>query len=142
MSSPSKQRYRFSQGVPAFEQDCEFVLTDEAEWGPFVTMGSEREGGPRFVCIEIAAVDPAYRVELSAEDAGSISALPGRFAVQGSGLRVLAIVAVMEDGTLTANFSAPVVLNPEAALGVQAVQAGSTYSPVTVIRSRQEGRPC
>lgn len=142
MESPSETRYRFPQGVPAFEQDREFILCEAAGWRPFVTLTSAREGGPHFVCVEVAALEPGYCVELSVADAGSIEAPPGVIAARNGLLRVLAIVAMLTDGTLTANLSAPVVLNPAAGLGVQSIQPDSHYSPVTVIRRGAQEQAC
>lgn len=142
MGSPVETRYRFPHGVPAFEQDREFVLAQEAEWRPFATLTSARDGGPRFVCIEIAAVQQGYSAELSVEDAASISAAPGRITAQEGGLQVYAIITAMEDGTLTANPTAPIVLNPGAALGVQAIQQGGAQPAALIVRQGQGGRAC
>ncbi len=142
MGSPAETRYWFPQGVPAFEQDREFVLAQEAEWRPFATLTSVRDGGPRFVCIEVAAVQPGYCAELSAEDAGSVSAAPGRVAAQENGLRLYAIVTAGEDGTLTANLAAPIVLNPGAAAGVQAIQPGGEHPEALIVRPGQGGGAC
>lgn len=103
---------------------------------------SAREGGPHFVCVEVAALEPGYCVELSAADAASIEAPPGGIAARSGLLRVLAIVAQLTDGTLTANLSAPVVLNPAAGSGVQSIQPDSKYSPVTVIRRGAQEQAC
>ena len=142
MESSSETRYRFREGLPAFESDREFRLIAETDWHPFLVMESLRDGGPRFICIEIAAVEPGYAVELSREDAESIGVQPGRCAAGDSGIAFLGVVATVEDGALTANLAAPLVINTARGAGVQSIQPASRYSPFTVVLHGQERQPC
>lgn len=133
---------QFPAGLPAFEVDREFRLIAEHDWEPFVALESLRPGGPRFICVEIAAIDPAYAFELSEEDAGLIGAPAGSFQVRECEMRLLGVVANLDDGTLTANLAAPIVLNPATSSAVQSIQTGTTYSAVTVLRGGQERQAC
>jgi len=142
LETSSGIRYRFRHGVPAFEFDREFSLSVEADWHPFLVLESVRAGGPRFICVEIGAIEPDYAIELSQEDADIIGVPPGRCAAGTSGVRLLGIVAAANDGTLTANLAAPLLLAPGSGAGIQSIQSASSYSPFTVILRGEERPAC
>lgn len=135
-------RYRFQHGLPAFEQDREFRLIVEPDWHPFLAMESLRDGGPRFICIEVAAIVPDYFIELCQEDADIVGVTAGRHSAGEGRLRFLGIVNTADDGSLTANLAAPLVLDSTSASGVQSIQPESRYSPFTIILQGQERQAC
>jgi flagellar assembly factor FliW len=142
LESSSGFRYQFRHGIPAFELDREFSLIAEADWHPFLILESMRAGGPRFICVEIDAIEPGYSIALSQEDADTIGVPHGRCAAAESGLRLLGIIATADDGTLTANLAAPLLLDPKSGAGIQSIQTESAYSPFTVILRGEERQAC
>lgn len=142
MQSSPEKFFRFRAGVPAFEEDQEFRLLAEPDWQPFAVLESVRADGPRFVCVEIQALISGYEVHLCEEDRGLVGIAVGQTPLPGGGLRLLAVVTELEDGTLAANLAAPLVLNLETGEGVQTIQPGVRYSPFTIIRAGEEKQRC
>jgi flagellar assembly factor FliW len=128
--------------MPAFEEDLEFRLVARPDWRPFAALESLRPGGPKFICIDIQALLPEFEINLNDEELGLIGCPPGAAGCEKSLLMTLAVVTELDDGTLTANLAAPVVLNRQARAGIQSIQHSSGYSPFTVIRPGQERRAC
>jgi flagellar assembly factor FliW len=60
----------------------------------------------------------------------------------GSEVLCLAIVSAQTDGTLTANLLAPVVINLNTRVGVQAVRQDARYSHQHKLILEGEGAPC
>lgn len=83
---------------------------------------SETSPGLSFLLLPITLIDPAYRLALAAADRQSIRA------TAKSRLAVYAVVTAVEDLPPTANLLAPVVINLDTGLGIQAVRCDSVYS--------------
>ena len=109
----------FPNGVPAFENQTRFRLTDRE---PLLFLESETNPELSFLLLPVALIDPEYRMTLSAEDREAIGASPA------SRLMCLAVVTAAEDSPPTANLLAPVVVNLDSGRAVQAVRSDSMYS--------------
>ena len=110
----------FPAGLPGFEDQKRFVLTNQGELAPLVFLRSLDSDDLCFTTLPVSAIDPGYELSLSFEDRERL----GR---EGD-LLVLAILAAAENGQWTANLLAPVVIQVEARTGVQAVRSDARYS--------------
>ena len=110
----------FPAGLPGFEDQRRFVLTNRAELAPLVFLQSLDSQDLCFTALPVSAIDPHYELSLSAEDQQRLG--------RDGDLLVLAILAAAENGRWTANLLAPVVIQVDARTGVQAVRSDSRYS--------------
>jgi flagellar assembly factor FliW len=109
----------FPSGIPAFETHKRFKLTEKS---PLLFMESEANPALSFLLLPVSLIDPGYRLAMSAEDREAIHAQPQ------TPLLCLAVVTAVEDLPPTANLLAPVVVNLENGLAVQAVRSDRVYS--------------
>ncbi len=109
----------FPHGIPAFESHKRFKLTEKT---PLLFLESEANPALSFLLLPVSLIDPAYRLVLSAEDQETIRA------AAESPLLCLAVVTAVEDLPPTANLLAPVVVNLDSGLAVQAVRSDRVYS--------------
>ena len=98
----------FPHGLPGFEQERRFALVEEPARAPLLTIESETTPDLCFHALPVTLLDPAYELQLSNEDLAAL----GLAQVSDDGqLLCLAILAAPENGPLTANLLAPVVVN-------------------------------
>jgi flagellar assembly factor FliW len=117
----------FPAGIPGFEQRHRFLALSYPDNEPLVFLQSLEDSALCFITLPVLAVQPAYRLKLSADDL-SILGLPAtRTPRIGNELLCLVIISVREDGP-TANLLAPVVINLKNRKAMQAVVAESDYS--------------
>jgi flagellar assembly factor FliW len=109
----------FPNGIPAFETETRFRLTDRE---PLLFLESETNPELSFLLLPVALIDPDYRMAVSTEDRDAIGAS------DSSRLMCLAVVTAAEDSPPTANLLAPVVVNLDSGRAVQAVRSDSVYS--------------
>ena len=109
----------FPHGIPAFETQKRFRLIDR---DPLMFLESETTPGLSFLLLPVTLIHPGYRLALAAADRQSIRAS------SKSRLAVYAVVTAVEDLPSTANLLAPVVINLDSKLGIQAVRSDSVYS--------------
>ncbi len=114
----------FPDGLPAFETQKRFRLTESAEREPLLFLESEANPELSFLLLPVAAIDPDYRLALSAEDRETL----------GDGAEshfvCLAVITAAEDSPPTANLLAPIVVNPASLRAVQAVRSDRNYSHI------------
>jgi flagellar assembly factor FliW len=113
------QTLEFPNGIPAFETERRFRLTDRE---PLLFLESEANPQLSFLLLPVALIDPQYKLAISPEDQEAIGA------VEGSSLLCLAVITTAENSPPTANLLAPVVVNRESGRAVQAVRSDSVYS--------------
>jgi flagellar assembly factor FliW len=113
----------FPRGLPGFEQSRRFVLLDNPDFAPLVHLQSLETGGLCFLALPVRSVDPGYETVLSQEDREAL----GLDDVQQPTLD-LALLTAAEDGSLSANLLAPIVIHLATQRGVQAVRLDSRYS--------------
>ncbi len=138
LSNRKAEDYQFRRGLPAFEDEHEFRLTEEPDWYPFAVLESTRPGGPRFVCVRLEALIPSYKLALSPEDEAAL-------AVEGcreEDLMVLGVVNELAGGGLAANLAAPVVLHRREMTGTQVVRGSPEYPALTVVLQPGERQQC
>jgi len=138
LSNRKAECFQFRKGLPAFEDEREFRLTEEPDWHPFAVLESTKPGGPRFVCVKLTALIPSYKVALSAEDEAALAA--GEGGEEES--IVLGVVNEVDGGGLATNLAAPIVLSLRSMTGTQAVQSSPEYSAQTIILQPGERQSC
>jgi flagellar assembly factor FliW len=132
--------YRFPQGLPAFELEKSFVLLDVASKRPLVFLQSAGSPDLCFLALPISVIDPEYELSISFEDLSLLELDTNRQPIIGTEVLVLALIAIQEGRAPQANLMAPLVINPQNRIGLQAIRSDSRYSfehPVTS-RSKQE----
>jgi flagellar assembly factor FliW len=120
--------YRFPEGIPAFEQHTSFRLTRDPRLDPLLFLTSDREPSLRFICIQVRFLVAGYSYELGEAEAALLGAAPGRYGASEEQFACLAVISVPASGPPTANLMAPVVINFDTGLGIQAVQTGEQWS--------------
>ncbi len=112
----------FPAGLPGFEARRQFVLIERASIAPILFLQSLDSPDLCFPAAPVRAIDPQYELALTADD----------LRLLGSGaaedLIALAILSAPNDGPLTANLLAPVVIDPRSRRAVQAVRMDRRYS--------------
>jgi flagellar assembly factor FliW len=119
---------RFPAGLPAFEEEREFLLIEKPETAPILFLQSLRTPDLAFLTIPVGMVDPAYRPALEAEDAALVELPSSRDVEAGENVGCLGIITIPEGGAPTVNLMAPIIINRSRRLGVQAIQCGAGYS--------------
>ncbi len=110
----------FPQGLPAFENERQFLALDVPGKAPLVFLQSLVSPGLTFITLPAGCIDPEYRVDLP-EDCGGVVFVQDR-------LMILVIVSIGEQCRVTANLLAPVLIDTAARKAAQVVMAGSRYS--------------
>ena len=114
---------RFSTGLPGFEACRSFVLM-ASEGNDALHYLTALEGpAASFLVIDPRRVQPDYRCELTEGDAERL----GVQLMQAAPLLWLALVMLEENGTVSVNLRAPVVINPARMVGQQVIPYNTTY---------------
>lgn len=112
----------FADGLPGFEQYREFVLVASPALQPFTVVRSVGAGGPAFVAIDPRRIAGGFSTRLERADLARLQAR------DGEPLLWLALVAAAQDGSVTANLRAPLVVNPSSMRGIQLIAVDSPYA--------------
>jgi flagellar assembly factor FliW len=133
--------FHFPYGLPGFEQEREFLFLTRPHTEPLLFLQSL--GNPRlcFILLPILVVDPNYSVTLDADEMAALRLAPGRQPRIGEDILCAAIVRTGGDDP-AANLLAPVVVNLKEQIGMQVIQADSTYSHRHPIPFGKETVPC
>ena len=119
---------QFRLGLPAFEEETEFLLVERAAMAPVVFLQSLRNPRLSFIALPTRAIDPGYRLAMSEEDRATLGLDLDRQPEEVSEVVSLAIVTVKEGEGATANLMAPVVIHRMSRQGLQAMQPWTGYS--------------
>ena len=111
----------FSEGLPGFEQWRQFVLAASPALQPFTVIRGVDHDAPAFVAIDPRHVDPRYPTALARVD---VTRLGGG---DQDPLLWLAIITTREDGAITVNLRAPIVINATSMRGIQLINVDTTY---------------
>jgi flagellar assembly factor FliW len=124
----------FPAGLPGFEDQTRFLLVERPAAAPLVFLQSLSLADLCFLAVPVSAIDPDYDLAVTAEDLGRLGLGRQQQPRQNVDVLCLALLSVPEDGPLTANLLAPIVINVQNRRAVQAVRVDSRYShqhPVT-----------
>jgi len=119
----SEQVIRFPAGLPAFEDETEFLLVAREATAPVVFLQSVLRPELAFITLPVTAVAPDYNLGLSPEDHRQLGGEP-----DAGSLLALAIVTVGPERRPTANLLAPVVIDLARRRGAQLLRPASGYS--------------
>ncbi|MGA3023519.1 MAG: flagellar assembly protein FliW [Bryobacteraceae bacterium] len=124
----------FPLGLPAFERERAFLAIEHPRTAPLVLLQSVSTPHLCFLAVPVFEVDPCYRLQISADDRAVLGLDETGDPAIGADVAALALVAVRQDGQISANFMSPVVVNRANRRAVQAVRWDGAYShqqPVT-----------
>lgn len=113
MTIPTELVVHFPDGLPGFEACERFLLYSSPETAPIRCLHSIEGPKATFLTIEAAEALGEFRHQLSAADTLRLEA------VDQSRLLWLAVVTVEDDGPVTANLRAPIVINLDKQVGFQ-----------------------
>jgi flagellar assembly factor FliW len=119
---------RFPFGLASFEQESQFLVIEPPGSAPLTFLQSLRLPSLCFLALPVEGVDPDYKLEITREDLASLGLQTGRQPRIGEEIRCFAVIVVAENGHISANLLAPVVINPATRRGVQAIRIDSIYS--------------
>jgi flagellar assembly factor FliW len=119
---------QFPCGLPAFEEEVQFLLIEPADLAPLQFLQSMREPSLCFLALPILAIDPGYQLAMTSEDLVSLQLETSRQPSIGSDIECLAVMAMPENGPPSVNLLAPIVINRRNRWGVQAIRVDSAYS--------------
>lgn len=125
----------FPSGLPGFEHETRFVLLERPEWAPIVFLQSLADAELCFLAAPVSALDPGYCLSVTPEDLRKLSLDEERQPVPNAQVLCLALLCAPENGPLTGNLLAPVVVNLQARIAVQAVRMDARYSHQHAIRA-------
>jgi flagellar assembly factor FliW len=118
----------FPSGLPAFESESQFLALEPPASAPLVFLQSLHQERLCFLALPVLSIDAHYELAISADDLCFLGLDADRQPRIGTEVRCLAVVAVTENGHISANLLAPVVINPATGQGLQAIRSDSTYS--------------
>ncbi|WP_410512608.1 flagellar assembly protein FliW [Paenibacillus sp. BR2-3] len=114
-----EQVYRFSRGIPGFEEETEFAVI-RVEEGPFSYLQSLKNHSLSFLLSDPFVFYPSYEFELPDSDKEELEI--------EDDVIVLSMVTIREElEQSTLNLLAPIVLNPGKHTGKQTVLHKSAY---------------
>lgn len=134
----SSKVLQFPAGLPGFDGHNFFAVVEKPELSPIVFLQSLNSPELCFMAAPVAAIDPDYPLTLSSDDRERLALDPAEPTVTQAGVISLALLSAPQNGQLTANLLAPVVINLNNRLAVQAVRTDRRYSHQHPIGSRAE----
>jgi len=120
--------YEFPRGLPAFESETRFVLMERPENKPLVFLQSLSRPNLCFLALPIGAIDRDYQLGVSREDLEELGLDPERQPKLGNEVLLLALIALHDKFSPTANLMAPVVVNLKTRQALQSIRQDSLYS--------------
>lgn len=132
-------------GLPAFEDENQFLLIERNPTAPVVFLQSLQHPELCFLTLPILVVDPHYQLGIAEEDLEYLALETRRQPLIGSEIRCLAILVAAENGPATANLWAPIVVNLKTQRAIQAIRVDSTYSQMHPLFSPADAQgddPC
>jgi flagellar assembly factor FliW len=117
----------FDDGIPGFEACRRFVVASSPELAPLQQLQCVDGPAATFIGIDPRRVLPSYSCELSPVDRTRLGV------TDDSVLLWLALIAIDDDGTVTANLRAPIVINPLTMTGRQILPRRALYALAHVV---------
>ena len=127
---------RFPLGLPGFESLTDFLCLEQPSLRPLAYLQSLAVPDICFLTLPVRAIEPAYEVEVSDDEANLLKLGPGPLLI-GQNIACLAILCTGSDRMATANLVAPVVINIAERIGVQVIQPHSEYDCAHPLRAAQ-----
>jgi flagellar assembly factor FliW len=132
----------FPEGLPGFEKERGFLPIRQPASEPIVFLQSVSTQELCFVTMPAGAAYPGYKLAISAEDLDALGLPTDRQPAIGTEVVCLTIISVGEDGSVSANLLAPIVINLHNSRACQPIQLETTYSHRHALGTKSEERVC
>ena len=119
---------QFPSGLPGFEEESQFLAIEPPINAPVTFLQSVQRPSLCFLAVPIEGIVPDYQLDITREDLETLGLGTERQPRMGDEIRCYAVILVAENGTVTANLLAPILINPENRRGVQAIRVDAVYS--------------
>jgi flagellar assembly factor FliW len=119
--------FSFPSGLPGFEDQHSFVFLKIPGAEPLLFLQSVLTRNLCFVVLPILVADPDYRLELAPEELSELDLPPDRQPIVGRDVLCGALVCSGYGAEPTANLMAPIVVNLNTRVGIQAILGQSAY---------------
>jgi flagellar assembly factor FliW len=134
--------FDFPYGLPAFEDQKQFVLIDVPKHAPLVFLQSLARPGLCFLAFPVLVVDRDYRLAVSREELVALGLDAERQPELGREVIVLALISLHDGFSATANLMAPIVMNLKTRSALQAIRQDSVYSHQHPVEPRVAEEAC
>jgi flagellar assembly factor FliW len=121
----SGDEFAFPNGLPGFPCETTFLPVEIPEQLPLLYLQSLRTPDLCFVALPARCIVADYELSPNAEDLAFIGLGPD--AKPDSEMLCLALVCFGEDGTVSANLRAPIIISVKNRTGVQMIQTEDRY---------------
>jgi flagellar assembly factor FliW len=118
----------FASGPPGFADQTRFALVEQPDLAPVVFLQSLHSAELCFLAAPATVLLADYDLAMTREDLERLGLSTSRQPTPGREVLCLALLCAPENGPMTANLLAPVVVNRETRAAVQAVRADARYS--------------
>ena len=124
----SESVIHFPAGLPGFEQERDFVIVEQPHTRPLLFLQSLTTRDLCFLMLPVLTVAQDYRLRMRPEDVELIGFRARRQPRIGRDVFCGAFLTAAPDEIPTANLLAPIVINLQNRVGVQAVRPEPSYS--------------
>ena len=118
----------FPNGLPGFELEKRFALVQKDALAPMLLLQSLQTAGVCFLALPVLAVDSEYQIGMTDEDRRIVGLMASSEGPLGNFLSLVILSATGPNQRITANLLAPVVVNLQTNVAVQAVRCDFRYS--------------
>ncbi|GGE84910.1 flagellar assembly protein FliW [Priestia taiwanensis] len=113
----------FEKGIPAFEEEKEFIILPLGEGVPYYAMQSIKTPSLAFVIADVFSLFPTYDIELSQHEVEELKIQ------HPTDIKVFTILTIHEPfEKSTANLQAPIIVNTKEREGKQVVLSNVPYT--------------
>jgi flagellar assembly factor FliW len=120
--------FHFPRGLFGFAAETRFLPIEQPALRPLVFLQSLSTRELCFISLPIFVLDREYSLFLKPGDLAALGLRVERQPIIGIDVLCLAIVCIQEGGPTTANLLAPVVVNLQTSVAIQAVSLNQKYS--------------
>jgi len=132
----------FPAGLPGFEQERDFVIVEQPAHRPLLFLQSLAKRELCFLMLPVLTVDAEYRLRMRPEDVELIGFRGRRQPRIGRDVFCGVFLTAIPDETPTANLLAPIVINLQTRIAVQAVRPEPAYSHCHPLSTREMVMAC
>jgi flagellar assembly factor FliW len=138
------EEFVFPTGLPGFSLETAFLPVEVPEQLPLVYLQSMRTPELCFVALPANCIVAGYLVSANPEDLETIRVNQDEpdGIHPGPETLCLALLCFSEDGTVTANLRAPLVVNLKSRIGVQMIQNDDRYPIRFLLETGEEVSVC
>ncbi len=142
MSYDHEALFVFPTGLPAFEDEHEFLPIEIERSRPLLFLQSVAQANLCFIALPVLVADPRYELAVSSDDLETIQLDRRRQPRIGNEVLALTLICCRENHPPTANLMSPIVINLANRLAVQAVRDDFRYSHEQALSIPEEVQSC